>query len=55
MNENEWGRKEGEKMNDNNWIWTVNNIGTEGARMLSKGLKSNSTLTTLYLRCDNEW
>ena len=32
-----------------------NNIGAEGARMISEGLKCNSTLTTLNLMCvDNE-
>ena len=29
--------------------WTANEIGDEGARMISEGLKCNSTLTTLYL------
>ena len=48
-------REEREKWNDNNWIWTVNNIGDEGAKMLSEGLKSNSTLTTLDLGCDDNW
>ena len=37
-------------------IWTMNDIGDEGARMISEVLKSNSTLTTLYLMSDeNEW
>ena len=31
-----------------------NNIGAEGARMISEGLKSNSTLTELDLRCDEK-
>ena len=31
-----------------------NNIGDDGARMISEGLKSNSTLTTLNLSCDEE-
>ena len=34
--------------------WTGNNIGAEGARMISEGLKSNSTLTTLYLSGDEK-
>ena len=37
-----------------NWIWTGNNIGDEGARMLSEGLESNSTLTTLSLGGDEK-
>ena len=39
--------------NDNNWIkWTDNDIGDEGARMISEALKTNTTLTTLHLGCD---
>ena len=37
-----------------NEIWTDNNIGDEGARMISEGLKCNSTLTTLYLGGDEK-
>ena len=48
-------REERVKCNDNNWIWTVNKIGVEGARMLSEGLKSNSTLTELNLQGDDNW
>ena len=33
-------------------IWTGNNIGDEGAKMISELLKINSTLTELYLTCD---
>ena len=37
-------------------MWTDNNIGDEGARMISEGLKCNSTLTELNLSCDEkEW
>ncbi len=42
------------------WNWTGNggsntcNIGAEGAKMISEGLKSNSTLTTLNLSCDEK-
>ena len=35
-----------------NWIWTDNNIGEEGAKMISESLKINTTLTTLNLGCD---
>ena len=37
--------------------WTGNCNGAEGARMISEGLKSNSTLTELNLECDEneEW
>ena len=37
--------------------WTDNHIGAEGARMISEGLRSNSTLTTLNLRGEEneEW
>ena len=39
--------------NDTNWItWTGNNIEAEGARMISESLKTNNTLTTLWLHCD---
>ena len=31
-----------------------NKIGVEEAGMISEGLKSNSTLTTLDLRCDEK-
>ena len=31
-----------------------NYIGAEGARMISEGLESNSTLTTLYLYGDEK-
>ena len=34
------------------WIWTDNNIGEEGARMISEALKINSSLTDLNLYCD---
>ena len=45
------------------WTLTVNDIGAEGARMLSESLKTNTTLTSLDLSCDeneyemkwNEW
>ena len=33
-------------------IWTGNNIGDEGAKMISESLKINTTLTELYLDCD---
>ena len=29
-----------------------NNIGDEGAKMISEGLKSNNTLTRLNLQCN---
>ena len=48
-------REEREKWNENNWIWTANCIGDEGARMVSEVLKSNSTLTKLNLSCDDNW
>ena len=48
-------REEREKWNDNNWIWKGNNIGDEGAIMLSEVLKSNSTLTKLNLYGDDNW
>ena len=34
--------------------WTGNKIGPEGARMISEGLKSNSTLTEMYLWGDEK-
>ena len=33
-------------------IWIVNNIGDSGARMISESLKTNTTLTELYLTSD---
>ena len=36
-------------------IWTVNNIGESGARMISESLKTNTTLTVLYLCGDEKW
>ena len=36
-------------------IWTDNNIGESGARMISKSLKTNTTLTVLNLGCDEKW
>ena len=41
--------------NDKMKIWTGNNIGDEGARMISESLKTNSTLTELYLYGDVKW
>ena len=46
--------------NDTKWykmiiieiIWTGDNIGAEGARMISEALKTNTTLTWLALGCD---
>ena len=43
------------KRNDKNEIWTGNNIGAEGARMISESLKTNTTLTELYLAGDEKW
>ena len=41
--------------NDNNWIiWTANNIGAEGARMISEALKINTRLTELDLWGDEK-
>ena len=37
-----------------NEIWTDNEIGDEGARMISEGLKINSTLTKLNLESDEK-
>ena len=33
-------------------MWTGNNIGVEGARVISESLKINTTLTTLSLFSD---
>ena len=37
-----------------NELWTDNRIGAEGARMISEGLKINSTLTELNLYGDEK-
>ena len=42
-------------INDNMKIWTENNIGDEGARMISEALKINTTLTGLYLGGNENW
>jgi len=50
-------KREIEMINDNDKmrIWTGNGIGESGARMISLSLKTNTTLTTLYLGCDEKW
>ena len=54
--EEETDRKREMKRNDRNETWTDNNIGDEGARMISESLKTNTTLTELNLKCDEiEW
>ena len=45
-------KKNKEMINDK---WTVNEIGAEGARMISETLKTNTTLTELNLICDENW
>ena len=45
-------RKREMKWNDRNETWTDNCIGDEGARMISESLKTNTTLTELYLTWD---
>ena len=50
-NNNNWEEISNEMINE---IWTANNIGDEGARMISEALKINSTLTKLNLRCDEK-
>ena len=37
----------------NNEKWTANNIGAEGAAKISESLMTNTTLTYLYLGCDD--
>ena len=39
-------------INDKWKIWTGNNIGDSGARMIGESLKTNTTLTKLNLRCE---
>ena len=36
-------------------VWTVNDIGESGARMISESLKTNTTLTKLELLGDEKW
>ena len=36
-------------------IWTGNNIGESGARMISESLKTNTTLRALDLNGDDKW
>jgi len=45
-------------INDDNkikYIWTGNNTGESGARLISESLKTNTTLTDLDLGCDEKW
>ena len=42
------------KWNDKNEIWTDNEIGESGARMISESLKTNTTLTKLDLTRDEK-
>ena len=41
-------------MESDKWTWIENRIGDEGARMISEGLKINSTLTELNLGGDGK-
>ena len=54
----EWKIERKKNRNDNviKWIimWTGDNIGYEGARMISDALKTNTTLTILDLGSDNK-
>ena len=43
------------KDNDKMKKWTDNNIGDEGARMISESLKTNTTLTKLNLSGNEKW
>ena len=56
--EREWEENDGKRRIEMKWyknkVWTGNNIGEEGVRMVSEGLKSNSTLTKLNLEGDEE-
>ena len=58
LNEIKWIQDNVCTKNEMKWllIWTENNIGESGARMISESLKTNTTLTKLDLRCDEiEW
>ncbi len=46
-------KKAGEN-NNNKWKWTDNSIGEFGAKTISESLKTNATLTTLYLSGDDK-
>ena len=51
-------KREIEMINDNDKnekIWTVNDTGDSGARMISESLKTNTTLTKLNLSGDEKW
>ena len=52
LNEMKWDNVH--TKNEKIWelIWTGNNIGYEGARMISESLKTNTTLTKLELNGD---
>ena len=41
-------------MRNEQWQWTDNQIGHEGAQSLSESLKTNTTLTQINLRSDDE-
>ena len=51
-------KREIEMINDNDKnekLWTDNDIGDSGAIMISESLKTNTTLTKLYLSGDEKW
>ena len=54
MNNNNIKLRRNKEMKMINEIWTVNNIGAEGARMISEGLENNSTLRKLSLLSDEK-
>ncbi len=53
---NNWNdNNENERENNNNkWKWTDNHIGESGATAISESLKTNTTLTILWLSGDDE-
>ncbi len=51
---NKWNdNNENERENNNN-KWKANSIWESGAIAIGESLKTNTTLTTLYLSCDDK-
>ena len=46
--------KKDRENNSIKWKWTDNNIGDSGASTISESLKTNTTLTELYLNGDDK-
>ena len=53
MKQRKLNKERKEKWKNNEMKWTDNDIGAEGAMIISEALKINTTLTELYLMSDD--